>query len=122
MPMGRLLVISKDKELRTAVAQLLRLERHDVHSVNGWLEGVTLYGQWHFDLILVDVFTPDQYVAWALRQLTRERPSARIVVISSRWDEAEFEVDSKSTYELARPFLDSDLIEVVSRALGRDPE
>ncbi len=122
MRMGRLLVISKDKELRASVAQLLRIEGHDVHAVNGWLEGVTLFGQWHFDLILVDVFAPDQYVSWTLRQLIRERPSARIVVISSRWDEAELEVDSNSTYELARPFLDSDLIEVVSRALGRDPE
>ena len=120
--MGRLLVISEDKELRTAIAQLLRLEGHDVHGVSGWLEGVTLYSQWHFDLILVEVFAPDQHVSWALRQLIRERPSARIVVISSRWDEADLEVDSKSTYELARPFLDSDLIDVVSRALGYDPE
>ena len=120
--MGRLLVISKDKELCASVAQLLRIERHDVHVVSGWLEGVTLYGQWHFDLILVEVAEPDQHVAWALRQLLRERPAARIVVISSRWDEAELEVDSKSTYALARPFLDSDLIEVVSRALGHDPE
>ncbi len=120
--MGRLLVISKDKELRAAVAQLLRTKGHDVHAVSGWLEGVTLFGQWHFDLILVDVFAPDQYVSWTLRQLIRERPSARIVVISSRWDEAELEVDSKSTYALAQPFQDSDLIEVVSRALGHDPE
>ena len=120
--MGRLLVISKDKELRASIAQLLRIERHDAHVVSGWLEGVTLYGKWHFDLILVEVAAPDQYVSWALRQLVRERPAVRIVVISSRWDEAELEIDSKSTFALARPFLDSDLIAVVSRALGRAVE
>jgi CheY-like chemotaxis protein len=80
--MPQILIIDDDAQVRSMLAETLRLEGYQVaEAVNG-KEGVELYRTDPSPLVITDIIMPEQDGVEAIHALRREFPQIKIIAIS----------------------------------------
>jgi CheY-like chemotaxis protein len=80
--MASILIIDDDTSIRRVVRAALERAGHHVAEAGNGAEGMQRYRMAPADLVITDVFMPDQDGIETIQQLREEFPAARILAIS----------------------------------------
>lgn len=82
--MARILVIDDDPDMRAMLEQMLRAAGHEVISAMDGKAGVGLYRASPADLVMTDLFMPNQEGLETIIELRREFPEVAITAMSGK--------------------------------------
>jgi two-component system response regulator MprA len=127
--MARILVIDNDQLVRSTIKVTLEFERHEVVLARDAQDGIWEFGSRRFDLVICDVFMPDQSGLEAISEIRGLSATAPIIAMTggfSEAPEARFSNDllqiarhNGATLRLMKPFRRDDLIALVRHCLRR---
>jgi DNA-binding NtrC family response regulator len=80
--MHSILVIDDDEQFRVMLRQVLGREGYEVVEARNGREGMALYRAEPTDLVISDILMPEQEGLETIRELRREFPAVKIIVIS----------------------------------------
>jgi CheY-like chemotaxis protein len=80
--MARILVMDDDRVFRGAIRVVLESARYEVIEAADGAAGLRAYREQGADLVLVDIFMPEQDGLEVIRALRAEAPQAKIVAMS----------------------------------------
>jgi len=121
--MARILVIDDDVQVRGAVRRILERAGHTVEDVGNGDAGLRAHRERPADLIITDIFMPERDGIETVRQLRRESPQVKIIVISGgdRTQTMDLRKDAEllgAARSLRKPFELSELVRAVGELLG----
>jgi len=123
---ARILVIDDDPDMRVLLEQTLKSAGHEAVLAADGSEGVERYHANPADLVITDLYMPNQEGLETIAELRRRSPDVPIIAISGRAAaETMLSIAMKlgALEVLQKPFLIEDLLITVSRALGgKDPD
>ena len=122
--MARILVIDDDPEIRETVRRILASRGHTVELAQDGKVGIAALAQHVPDLVITDVFMPDQDGIETIIELRKAFPNLRVIAMSggstgglmSLLDDMEA-FGANAT--LPKPFTPKELIAAVNSVLGR---
>ena len=82
--MAKVLVVDDDPDIRAVIMEALRVAGHDVFSATNGRDGVHQALAIQPDLIITDLFMPEQEGLETIRKLIRQIPHVPILAISGR--------------------------------------
>ena len=82
--MARILVIDDDADMRTLLEQTLQSAGHEVVLAADGREGVEQYRASPADLVLTDLYMPNQAGLETIIQLRKESPGVRIIAMCGK--------------------------------------
>ena len=120
--MGKsILIIDDDSYVRNSLKQVLEFHGYKVYEARNGKEGIEAYRRINTDIVLTDIYMPDKDGLETLREIKKEFPDAKIIVMSG------FYQSNMDFFEVARslgaivcinkPFTADDIIEVVDSTL-----
>jgi DNA-binding NtrC family response regulator len=120
----RILVADDDPRIREATCEILTAAGYEAVAVTDGAELVSAHRRDPADVILCDLFMPQQDGLETIRQLRRESPLVRIIAMSGGGYSGSLDVMDMArlmgAMELLRkPFNKTMLLESVERALSR---
>lgn len=95
--MAIILIVDDNDDSRWVLAQVVGRERHHILEARDGREAVDLFRARHPDVVLLDLFMPEQDGFDTLRILRREFPKSRIIAVSAGWS-----IGGKDSLRLAR--------------------
>ena len=121
--MARILVIDDDVQVRGAVRRILERAGHTVEDVGNGDAGLRAHRERPADLIITDIFMPERDGIETVRQLRRESPQVKIIVISGgdRTQTMDLRKDAEllgAARSLRKPFELSELVRAVGELLA----
>ena len=121
--MARILVIDDDVQVRGAVRRILERAGHTVEDVGNGDAGLQAHRERPAELIITDIFMPERDGIETVRQLRRESPQVKIIVISGgdRTQTMDLRKDAEllgAARSLRKPFELSELVQAVGELLG----
>ena len=121
--MARILVIDDDVQVRGAVRRILERAGHTVEDVGNGDAGLRAHRERLADLIITDIFMPERDGIETVRELRRESPQVKIIVISGgdRTQTMDLRKDAEllgAARSLRKPFELSELVRAVGELLG----
>ena len=121
--MARILVIDDDVQVRGAVRRILERAGHTVEDVGNGDAGLRAHRERPADLIITDIFMPERDGIETVRELRRESPQVKIIVISGgdRTQTMDLRKDAEllgAARSLRKPFELSELVRAVAELLG----
>ncbi len=122
--MARILVIDDEQVLRRSVVEILEREGHEVLDAADGKVGMQLLREQRPDLVISDLFMPEMDGVELLRQLRRESPELKVVVMSGGAYDGQIQLLDVATglgaaAVLRKPFELEELVSVVNEVLGR---
>jgi DNA-binding response OmpR family regulator len=120
-----ILIIDDDTTVRSTVRRMLERAGYLVREADGGEEGVKLYRDERTDLVITDLFMPQQDGIETIQQLRAEFPDARILAVSggaSLGAEGPL-IDARmlgADETLAKPFTREDLLHCVRDLIERE--
>jgi DNA-binding NtrC family response regulator len=118
--MANILVIDDDPDIRDLVKATLASAGHQVSVAADGREGVQQCRAARPDLVITDLFMPEQEGIETIKQLRMESPDLRIVAISGKPTAGTMlEVAKRlgAHAALAKPFMADELLKVVEQTL-----
>lgn len=118
--MGLVLIVEDDDAARDLLAEIIRVENHDVipyASADGVLEAVV---ETRPDLAIVDINLPTEHgvsLAWRLRCHCPDLPILIASAVLDRWEEEDL-ADCGVDYVLAKPYNVSHLRNIVRQFMS----
>ena len=124
--MARILVIDDDGQVRGAIRRILERAGHTVLDAADGEAGIRLYRERPTDLIITDIFMPEQDGIETIQQLRREFPGVKIIAISGgdRTQTVDLRKDAElfgASRTLRKPFELTELLKAVRELLGEPP-
>ena len=118
--MATILVVDDDDGHRTFVADLLRLEGHDVTEAKSCAQALQELAQQSFDLITLDHLMPEMT---GLECYERINPrGTRVIFVSVYGNSPIFEpLRREGVSILKKPFSPDELVKMVDRSLAQTP-
>jgi CheY-like chemotaxis protein len=111
-----ILVVDDERDIRSAVAEMLALEGYDVDEAANGADALAAVDRRRPDLILLDMRMP-VLDGWGFAAELRRRGSQiPIVVMTAARDAARWADEIAATASLAKPFGFDDLLRVVDQA------
>ena len=80
--MARILLIEDDEKFRKMLILLLSSSGHEVVDAKDGHQGIKTFEQSTFDLVITDVFMPEQDGLEVVQSITRQAKNTKIIVIS----------------------------------------
>lgn len=80
--MPRILVIDDDRQLRRAIRHVLEAAGYEVLEAADGAEGLRLHHEQRPDLVLVDIFMPEQDGLEFIRSVCTEAPQTKVIAMS----------------------------------------
>src|SRR5438067_12878708 len=119
-PVGRVLVVEDEPEIRDFVAMVLGSEGYRVTTAPNGAVALDQVGRELFDLILLDMRMPVMD-GWGFARAYRASvgPHAPIVVLTAAQDAAERAAQISAEGYLGKPFELDELLSLVARYTGR---
>jgi CheY-like chemotaxis protein len=126
--MARILVIDDDQAVRLTIQLVLERAGHAVTLADNGTQGVQLFGDDDFDLLIVDIFMPGMDGLETMRDIHRLRPGVPVVVISGYAFRTPLETVPDflrmaeklgAVRTLRKPFKPSELLAIVADGLDR---
>jgi CheY-like chemotaxis protein len=120
--MAHLLVIDDDAGVREVIRLYLDGSGHRVIEAKDGYAGIKAFAQASFDLVITDIFMPDQDGIETIRMLRKLRPTIKIIAISGGIvGDKLYLREAKSLGAdcvLPKPFRRMDLLNLVNACLG----
>ena len=128
--MARIIVIDDDRPTLAVARAILERMGHSVAAADGGAEGVAIYLQQGADLVLTDIFMPDQDGLETLRRLKSVAPGVPVVCMSAgpsrladgtpvRDTMLRFAREAGADGALTKPLDAGEMARVVAAALAR---
>ena len=120
--MKRVLVIEDEQMVRDVCARILERAGYFVALAENGKEGLRLFNESPFDLVITDIFMPEMDGLEFIRQLRRIEPSVKLVAMSGGGRHEDFEALRPAMHMgaariLVKPFDKTDLLKVVEDVL-----
>ena len=119
--MARILVIDDDPDTRAMLEQVLKAAGHEVFLAADGREGVMRHRTCPADLVITDLYMPNQDGMETIRELRSCFPEVAIIAMSGRTDTGvmlSIAQHVSGVGILQKPFLIDELIAAVAKALG----
>lgn len=121
--MARILVMDDDALVRHSLRAVLEAAGYDVIEAADGKAGLRLHGEQGADLVIVDIFMPEQDGLEVIRTLRTEIPRPKIVAISgggrtARSDMLTVAAAFGASRTLRKPFEPRELLAVIRDLLG----
>ncbi|NOY81389.1 MAG: response regulator [Kiritimatiellaeota bacterium] len=120
--MARILVMDDDPNVRRVLEMMLERAGHEVRSASDGYEGMRLFHEHRFDLVITDVIMPRREGLETIAELRRQKRRVPIVAITGYIGKPYLEAAAQlgACEILFKPFERRQLIEAVTRALTTD--
>jgi CheY-like chemotaxis protein len=120
--MALILVVEDERFVRSAIAQLLTLDGHEVLQARSGNEAVQLCMKRKVDLVITDLVIPDIDGIHLIPTLIKGCPNLPIVAISARFTATTLKTVKLlgAVGTLEKPFTQDQLLAVVEKALRKD--
>src|SRR3989475_1715744 len=124
--MARILVIDDQEAIRRIVRRSLEQEGHQVMDASDGEMGMQVLARHGADLVITDIFMPGQDGILTLRQIRKQFPAVKVIVISGGDSTGLLDLrhDAEllgAVKSLQKPFTSAELVETVRDVLpGRD--
>ena len=118
--MARILVIDDDSDMRLLLEQTLRPAGHDVVTAKDGKEGIQMYRAAPAELVLTDLFMPNQEGLETIIQLRKDFPEVLIIAMSGKTGANTMLSIARrlgAVSILEKPFAPDQLIRVVDEVL-----
>jgi DNA-binding response OmpR family regulator len=119
--MARILVIDDEQDMRTMLEQILKAAGYEVILAADGREGVMRHRTSPADLVITDLYMPNQDGMETIRELRSRFPTVAIIAMSGKLDTGTMLSIAQNATDvgiLHKPFLTDELIAAVARALG----
>ncbi|MCG5241657.1 response regulator transcription factor [Azospirillum doebereinerae] len=121
--MARVLIIDDDDVARMMLLRALTRGGHEATGARDGVEGVALFRESPADLVITDIFMPNQEGLATIMELRRSAPSLKIIAISGGGARASLDVLSVAEAlgaqkTLRKPFTPSEVMDAVRSVLG----
>jgi len=119
--MARILVIDDEPEMRVLLELTLKSAGHEVILAADGREGVERYRTSPADLVITDMYMPNQGGLDTIRELRSCFPEVAVIAMSGTTDTGtmlSIAQDLAAVGILRKPFLTDELIAAVTKALG----
>lgn len=80
--MSNILIVDDDAQVRAVLRRILEREGHEVAEAADGREGAQRFRDWPPDLVLMDIFMPEQEGLETIRELRWDFPDVKIIAIS----------------------------------------
>lgn len=121
--MGRIVVIDDDDLIRGGLIAVLEHHQHDVVGAADGLEGMAMVREREPDIVITDIFMPNQDGLRTIMDIRRDCPSVKIIAMSGAAFEApDYLIHAKALGAievLKKPFHPRDLLRAIDSHLGR---
>ena len=97
--MKRILIIDDDIQIRQMLRQMLEREGYEVNDASNGAEGIELYRDAPFDLIITDIIMPEKEGLETIMELKGDFQYLKIIAISGGG-----RIDSKDYLKIAKKF------------------
>ena len=116
----RILIVEDDKDLSSAIARVLKIEKIEVDQAYDGEEGLDYIHQCDYDLIIMDVMMPKLDGLSAVKQIREEKNTTPVLILTARSmvDDKVMGLDSGADDYLTKPFAIKELMARI-RALTR---
>jgi CheY-like chemotaxis protein len=123
VPLARILIIDDEEAGRDLLRDVLEAEGHEVVEASDGQQGSRLYRQRPTDLIITDVYMPNQEGLATIRELKRDFPDAKFIAMSGgssvvKMDVLRIAERLGAVRTLTKPFGINELVAAVKEALG----
>ncbi len=125
--MNRILVIDDDEDLREMMHLILAADGNDVEVASDGAAGIARLRERTFDLVVTDIFMPDQDGIETIALVRSEQPQMRIVAISGGGKAGRAggylrtALDIGADAAISKPFDQAELLATVRRLLASGP-
>jgi YesN/AraC family two-component response regulator len=125
--MALIMIVDDDAHIQLALRQIVESAGHRVIEAGNGQDAIDLFGEFHPDLVITDVFMPLTDGIETIRAIRRLTPGAKIIAISggyvgSGWNYLDSVVVLGANLALQKPFTCSQLLSAIDRLLsGRVP-
>lgn len=121
--MANVLIIDDDDMVRTMLLRTLTRGGHEAVGARDGIEGVDVFRRKPADLVITDIFMPNQEGLATIMELRRSHPSIKIIAISGGGARASLDVlpvaealGAQKT--LRKPFTPAEVMDAVREVLG----
>ncbi|MBI2403178.1 MAG: response regulator [Gemmatimonadetes bacterium] len=120
--MARILVIDDDADVRSVIRRHLQTEGHDVVEAADGRAGMKLFRDRPADLVVTDLFMPEQEGLETIRELRRSFKDAKILVVTGAAPGGSFDFRAHAARlgagaALTKPFTREELLGAVHALL-----
>ena len=114
--MCQMLVVDDDETVRESVSALLTLLGHEIIQARDGLEAVIIYLSKYdkINLVIMDIVMPNMDGITATKEMKKEHPSAKIILMSGQSDKI---IPEEADAILLKPFRYKELCETVEQVL-----
>ncbi len=125
--MAKVLIIDDDDMVRAMLVRALVRGGHTAVGARDGIEGVASFREDPADLVITDIFMPNQEGLATIMELRRGFPAIKIIAISGGGARASLDVlpvaEALGAHRtLRKPFTPSEMMEAVREILGSDGE
>jgi CheY-like chemotaxis protein len=125
--MKRILIIEDDESHRRMLTAVLMKANYEVVSAPNGFDGCEIYRNTTCDLVISDIFMPEQEGLETITALKEEFPEAKIIAISGGGvksnyvakDILEIAKDLGANLAIAKPIQIPELLKQISKLIGR---
>lgn len=121
--MASVLIIDDDDMVRTMLLRTITRGGHEAFGARDGVEGVARFREHAADLVITDIFMPNQEGLATIMELRRVTPDLKIIAISGGGARASLDVlpvaealGAQKT--LRKPFTPAEVMEAVNEVLG----
>ena len=118
--MARILVIEDDPGMRVFLEETLEAAGHEVRAAVNGKEGLALFRAHPANLVITDLFMPEQEGLETIRELRSVNPALKIIAISGavpEWRVLEMAKYLGAQRTLAKPFVPEEIRDAVETLL-----
>ena len=121
--MARILVIDDDADVRRVIRRTLETEGHEVQEAADGKAGMQRFREQPADLVITDLFMPEQEGLETIRELRRSHRDVKILVVTGSPPGGPMDFRNHATAlgaraTLSKPFTREELLGAVSDALS----
>ena len=116
----RILVIDDDADILGILAEMLTIAGYEVVEASNGKEGVRLYRQAPFDLVVTDLVMPEKDGLEVVMELRKDFPEVKIITLSGdAYGHSSLETSKAlgAARTLRKPFTEGQLLEAVREVL-----
>jgi DNA-binding response OmpR family regulator len=120
--MARILIIDDDPDTRAMLEDMLKLAHHETVTAADGKQGIKQHLAKPADLVITDIFMPDQDGFETIQALRNQFPTVAIIAMSGKAvAPAMLSIAQKlgAAEVLQKPFISIELLNAVDKVLGR---
>ncbi len=112
-----ILIIDDDLSVRSALQEIFDNLNYKVYAAGNGKEGIESYRRINTDIVLTDIFMPDKDGLETIREIKKEFPEAKVIVMSGCMDFFQVAKLFGALDCIRKPFETDDIVRIVELTL-----